>query len=82
MLSLDTANEIWNICNEMLESEDFSAKTLIRRSNVRVLCTTDDPTDTLEYHKIISADENFDVKVLPTFRPDKALNITSSGFAD
>ena len=82
LLSLDTANEIWNICNEMLESEDFSAKTLIRRSNVRVLCTTDDPTDTLEYHKIISADENFDVKVLPTFRPDKALNITSSGFAD
>ena len=82
LLSPDTANEIWNICNEMLESEDFSAKTLIRRSNVRVLCTTDDPTDTLEYHKIISADENFDVKVLPTFRPDKALNITSSGFAD
>ena len=48
----------------------------------RVICTTDDPADTLEYHRAIAADKTFDVKVLPAFRPDKAINIDKDGFAE
>lgn len=82
LLSPNTAEEIWNKCNEMLAAEGFSARALIRRSNVRVLCTTDDPTDTLEHHLAISADKSFNIMVLPAFRPDKALNISAPGFTD
>jgi len=80
LLSPETAEEIWQQCNEMLKSENFSTRGLIRRFNVKVICTTDDPADTLEHHLAISADTSFDVKVLPTFRPDKALNINMEGF--
>ncbi|HJO94646.1 MAG TPA: glucuronate isomerase [Victivallales bacterium] len=74
-LSPDTAEEIWNICNQKLQTPEFSAKNIIKKSNVRALCTTDDPLDTLEYHAEIKKDKNFDVKVLPAFRPDKVVNI-------
>ncbi len=80
LLSPDTSDEIWNQCNEMLKEDKFSARGLIQRSNVKVICTTDDPTDTLEYHKTISEDDTFKVRVLPTFRPDKAINIEKEGF--
>lgn len=76
----ETAEKIWNTCNELLARPDFGARGLITRSNVEIICTTDDPCDTLEYHKAIAADESFKVKVLPTFRPDKALNITRGEF--
>ncbi|MCM1989158.1 glucuronate isomerase [Oceanirhabdus seepicola] len=82
LLSENTADVIWNRCNEMLNSEEFTARELIKKSNVEVICTTDDPIDSLEYHKIIRNDESFDVKVLPTFRPDKAINICNDGFSD
>ncbi len=82
LLSADTAEEIWEECNRILVSEKLSARDLIQRSNVKVICTTDDPTDTLEYHKAISADPSFDVKVFPTFRPDKAINIGNDGFKE
>jgi glucuronate isomerase len=81
-LSPETAEEIWTKCNEMLSDDSFSARELIKRSNVEVLCTTDDPADTLEYHDMIAADKSFGVKVLPTFRPDKGLNINKPGFAE
>ena len=74
VLNADSADAVWNIANERLQSPEFSARSLIRRSNVRVLCTTDDPADTLEWHEKIAAD-NFEVKVLPTFRPDRAISI-------
>ena len=75
-----TAKEIWDICNEKLNGEDFSARSLILKSNVEVICTTDDPADDLKYHKKLLSD-GFKTKVLPTFRPDKAMNIDKDGFA-
>lgn len=82
LLSPDTAEKIWDRCNEMLRDDSFSARELIRRSNVKALCTTDDPADTLEYHDMIAEDTSFDVKVLPSFRPDKGLNIGKPGFTE
>ncbi len=75
----DTAKEIWDKCNEMLKSDDFSAKNLIRRSNVAIICTTDDPQDDLKYH-IQLREEGFRTKVLPTMRPDKLVNIEKDEF--
>ncbi|MBP3381914.1 MAG: glucuronate isomerase, partial [Clostridia bacterium] len=68
-LTADTAKEIWDICNEKLQDPSFSAKNLIRRSNVETICTTDDPYDDLAYHKEL---KDFETKVLPTFRPNFA----------
>jgi len=68
ILCEETARDIWDIINEKLANDDFSCRNLIKKSNVEVICTTDSPYDNLEYHKKIKAD--FDVKVLPTFRPD------------
>jgi glucuronate isomerase len=82
LLSPDTAEEIWERCNDILASGQLSVRDLIKRSNVKVICTTDDPVDTLEYHHAIAAGKTFDVKVLPTFRPDKAINIDKDGFAE
>jgi len=81
LLSSETAEEIWEKCNEMLKSDEFSVRGLIKRSNVKVICTTDDPADTLEHHIALAKDNTFDVKVLPAFRPDKAINIDKEGFA-
>ena len=76
----DTAEEVWNICNEKLKN--LSARQLIKASNVTCLATTDDPADSLEYHEKIAADESFDVKVLPAWRPEKAMNVEKPGYAD
>ena len=70
---------IWDKCNKFLDCDDFSTKKLIRRSNVEVICTTDDPADDLKYHKILKND-GFETKVLPAFRPDKCVNIDKDGF--
>jgi glucuronate isomerase len=82
LLSPSTAEEIWDTCNNMLQSDDFSARSLIKRSNVKVVCTTDDPVDSLEHHISIAKDESFDVKVLPALRPDKGINIEKEGFVE
>ncbi len=66
-LSPKTAKDIWDRVNACLEKEEYFAKGLIKRSNVAAICTTDTPYDTLEYHKQL---KDFEVKVLPTFRPD------------
>jgi glucuronate isomerase len=80
LLSPKTAKEIWTRCNEQIEKAEFSAKNIIKRSNVKAVCTTDDPADDLKYHEETAADKEFDVKVLPTFRPDKGMNIDRAGF--
>lgn len=79
-LNGDTAEEVWNLCNEKLQDPSMSARSLIKQSNVTLICTTDDPIDTLEWHKAIAADETFDVQVLPAWRPDKAMNIEKADF--
>lgn len=81
-LSPKTAEMIWNECNAKIASGEITARSLIKNSNVKVICTTDDPLDSLEYHKAIAEDKSFDVKVLPTFRPDKAINLELSWFTD
>lgn len=73
-----TADAIWNRCNELLAQDDFRAQELIAKSNVEVVCTTDDPMDTLEYHRALK--DSFSVRVLPAFRPDKAIEIGKETF--
>lgn len=80
-LNGDTAGEVWNLCNEKLQSEAFTVRNLIRMSNVKLICTTDDPIDTLEWHQKIKADDSFDVQVLPAWRPDRACNIEKTDFS-
>ena len=82
LLGPDTAEEIWELCNQRLRQPDFSARGIIMRSNVAVICTTDDPVDTLEYHRHIREDPSFKTKVLPAFRPDRAVNIEKQDFRD
>lgn len=81
-LSPKTSEEVWNICNEKLTSGTMTARDIMKNSNVKAICTTDDPIDSLEYHIAIKNDETFDIQVLPTFRPDKAVNIDKLGFAE
>lgn len=78
-LTEHSAKAIWEHCNKKIGQTDFSARTLIERSNVQALCTTDDPADSLIYHKQLQ-DEKWGVSVLPTFRPDKAVNIDAVWF--
>lgn len=80
ILNEKTAPYIWNKVNKMLNDEGFGARDLIIKSNVKALCTTDDPTDSLEYHLKLKKDKDFNVKVLPTLRPDKGLQINIGGF--
>lgn len=81
-LFLNEANapEIWEKANQKLAEKEFTRRAMIRNSNVKVICTTDDPVDDLHYHDLIKEDEK-DFKVFPAFRPDKALNIDASSFA-
>ena len=74
LLSEETAGAIFARCNEQLKEKSFSARNLLKRINVKVLCTTDDPVDDLSYHRQLKK-ENFDITVRPTFRPDKAMAI-------
>ncbi|MBN2597849.1 glucuronate isomerase [Labilibaculum sp. A4] len=74
ILSPDTSEEIWNECNEKLNTPEFSCRSLIRKANVEVIGTTDDPADSLEYHKAIK-DSGFETKVVPSWRPDKAMAV-------
>ena len=81
-LTRKTAKEIWEHCSAMLQNDpNCTVRGLIRRSNVAYVGTTDDPTDSLEYHEKIASDPDVNFKVCPSFRPDKALNIRKDGFA-
>ena len=77
-LSPESCDEIWQRVNALLKTEGYSARELILRSRVEVVCTTDDPLDTLEYHEALS---DFACGVYPTFRPDKLLAIDKPDFA-
>lgn len=77
VLTPDNAKEVWDKVNECLAKEEFRAQELIKRSNVEVICTTDDPADSLEYHEKLA---DFPVKILPTMRPDKLMNIDQLTF--
>jgi glucuronate isomerase len=74
LLNPASAKKIYNDCNEKLVTPEFSVRNLLKKMNVQVICTTDDPVDSLEHHKTIS-DDKFEIKVLPAFRPDKAMNV-------
>lgn len=82
ILNEDTAEEVWQLCNSRLKDSNMSAKGLINASNVAVIGTTDDPCDDLKWHKIIAEDKSFKTKVVPSYRPDKALNIDKPGFCE
>ncbi|MFI3226106.1 MAG: glucuronate isomerase [Clostridia bacterium] len=82
ILNSQTAQQVWDICVEKLKESNMSARGIIKQSNVDVICTTDDPADSLEWHKKIAEDTSFDVKVLPAWRPEKAMNITGSTYLD
>ena len=80
ILNSETANEVWELCNEKLKDPNLSARGIIRKSNVTLLCTTDDPIDSLEYHIQLANDKSFETKVLPAFRPDEAVNLEKPGY--
>ncbi len=80
LINGENAKVIWEKANAKLTSGEFGARDLITRSNVKVICTTDDPADTLEYHIKLKEDSSFDTAVLPSFRPDKALEINRATF--
>jgi glucuronate isomerase len=75
LLNPRTAPGIWEQCNQMLARDDMSCRGIMRQMNVALVCTTDDPVDSLEYHVAIAADPSFAIRVLPTFRPDRAVAI-------
>ncbi|MBQ3075486.1 MAG: glucuronate isomerase [Clostridia bacterium] len=81
-LTGDTAEEIWKICNEKLQTPQLSVRNIIKNSNVKMIGTTDDPADDLAFHKLIAEDESFDARVLPSFRPDAVVNIEKPAFPD
>ena len=82
-LTADTAKMIWDKCNDMLKNDpEMTVRGLIRKSNVAFIGTTDDPIDSLEWHQKIKEDPSITVKVCPSFRPDKAINISKEGFAE
>jgi len=78
----DSAERIWQQCNEQLATPAFSARGIMQQMNVRFVGTTDDPIDSLEYHRQIAADRQFDIEVAPSWRPDKAFKIELDGFVD
>jgi glucuronate isomerase len=80
VLNDKTANSIWERANEVINREDFSARNILKKSKVKVVITTDDPIDSLEYHIKLKEEKEFDIKVLPAFRPDKGLNIEKEDF--
>ena len=82
ILNKETAGEVWEIANAKLRSEGYSARGLIRMSNVDTICTTDDPADTLEWHEKLAADISFPVTVLPAWRPDKAMNLEKATYPE
>lgn len=80
VLGEKTAPEIYKKANQRLQENGFSARGLIQKSNVQVICTTDDPADDLKWHQKLHQDTSFPVKVLPAFRPDKAVNIEKENY--
>jgi len=74
LLNGDTAKKIYEECSAKLQTPEYSVRNLLRKMNVKVVCTTDDPTDSLEHHQKIK-DDGFEIRILPAYRPDKAMNV-------
>lgn len=81
IINPESCDEIWQRVNGMLANPDFSVRNLIKKSNVKVICTTDDPVDSLEWHQRLK-EEGFEVKVLPAWRPDRAMYIEKRDFPE
>lgn len=81
-LNGETAEDVWNLCNEKLQQDDMTVRGIIRKSNVTLICTTDDPVDDLKWHKLLAEDDTFEVQVLPAWRPDKAMNLEKREYLD
>jgi glucuronate isomerase len=77
ILNTNTARLVYDNASAQIQTDAFSIKNLIRKMNVKVICTTDDPIDSLEYHKTL-AESDFEVKIKPAFRPDKAMEVASA----
>ena len=75
LLDGESADDIYDRCAELLQGDEFSTRGILTRMNVRVVCTTDDPLDTLQFHQQIADDPSFTIKVLPAYRPDKAMAV-------
>ncbi|RDL44284.1 glucuronate isomerase [Marinomonas piezotolerans] len=82
LFSPETADAIWDQCNEMLGQPEFSARGIMQKMNVKMVGTTDDPADSLEHHKFIANDASFDIHVTPSWRPDRAFKVEHAGFVD
>ena len=80
-LNPKTCQKIYDHCNQMLKQDSMRVRGIIQQSNVRLICTTDDPADSLEYHQQIAQDESCTVQVLPACRPDQAMRVEAEGFA-
>lgn len=74
ILNPESARRIYDECSAKLQTKEYSVRNLLRKMNVKVVCTTDDPIDSLEHHQKIK-DDGFEIKILPAFRPDKAMNV-------
>ncbi len=74
ILNADSAARVYEQSSSLLQTKEYSVRGLLEKMNVKVVCTTDDPIDSLEYHQKIKKD-NWAVKVVPAFRPDKAMNV-------
>ena len=77
LLGPDTAQGIWDECNAKLARPEFSARGIMQQMKVLLVCTTDDPVDSLEHHQAVAKDKRFKIQMLPTFRPDKAMAVES-----
>ncbi len=81
-LTAETAGEVWEWCGEKLRTDaELSVRGILRKAKVAFIGTTDDPADSLEWHRLLRADGSLETPVCPSFRPDKALNIQKEGFA-
>ncbi len=80
ILSPDTAEEVWELCNDKLLNDNLTVRDIINKSNVKFIGTTDDPIDSLEWHIKLKQDNTFNCIVAPSFRPDKALNLEKDGW--
>ncbi|SMF44875.1 D-glucuronate isomerase [Alteromonadaceae bacterium Bs31] len=75
LLNGSNAKQTWDECNEMLAQPEFSARGIMQKANVKLVCTTDDPIDDLAHHKSVAADASFNTAMLPTWRPDRAMAV-------
>jgi glucuronate isomerase len=78
ILNSETAREIYDEAASLLSTADFSTRNILRKMNVEIVCTTDDPADNLEHHKKVG-EEGFEIKILPAWRPDRAMAVENAG---